>query len=109
MVYSASGAPPSKKRSRNTPRRLAQRLPEGAHEARPARRHVVENAQRDQHRAVRRDGAAAAVREATAQLRRYLADERLPRAFPSVRFIGLAVVFHGWELVRCDAVHGPPA
>ena len=52
--------------------------------------------------------AAAAVREATAQLRRYLADERLPRAFPSVRFVGLAVVFHGWELVRCDAVHGPP-
>ena len=51
--------------------------------------------------------AAAAVREATAQLQRYLADERLLRAFPSVRFVGLAVVFHGWELVRCDAAHGP--
>ena len=39
-------------------------LPEGAHEARPAhRRHVVEHAQRDQHRAVRGDGAAAAVRD----------------------------------------------
>ena len=41
----------------------AQRLPEGAHEAPPAqRRHVVEHAQRDQHRAAPGDGAAAAVR-----------------------------------------------
>ena len=24
--------------------------------------------------------------------------------FPGVRFIGLVVVFHGWELVFCDAV-----
>ena len=47
---------------------------------------------------------AAAVGEATAQLRRYLADERLARQFPGVRFVGLAVVFHGWELARCDAV-----
>ena len=47
-----------------TLRPIAQRLPEGAHEARPAqRRHVVEDAQRDQHRAARRDGAAAAVRD----------------------------------------------
>ena len=49
-------------------------------------------------------GVAAAVREATAQLERYLADERLARQFPGVRFIGLIVVFHGWELVFCDAV-----
>ena len=47
---------------------------------------------------------AAAVGEATAQLRRYLADERLARQFPGVRFTGLAVVFHGWEMVFCDAV-----
>ena len=51
---------------------------------------------------------AAAVREATAQLRQYLADERLARQYPTVRFIGLAVVFHGWELAFCDAVHARP-
>ena len=44
-------------------------------------------------------GVAAAVREATAQLERYLADERLARQFLGVRFVGLIVVFHGWELV----------
>ena len=44
------------------------------------------------------------VEEAQAQLQRYLADERLARQFPGVRFIGLVVVFHGWELVFCDAV-----
>ena len=49
-------------------------------------------------------GVTAAVGEATAQLRRYLADERLARQFPGVRFVGLAVVFHGWELAHCDAV-----
>ena len=47
---------------------------------------------------------AAAAGEATAQLRRYLADQRLARQFPGVRFTGLAVVFHGWEMVICDAV-----
>ena len=47
--------------------------------------------------------AAAAAGEATAQLERYLAEERLARQFPGVRFIGLVVVFHGWELVFCDA------
>ena len=49
-------------------------------------------------------GVAAAVSEATAQLERYLADERLARQFPGVRFTGLAVVFHGWELAHCEAV-----
>ena len=49
-------------------------------------------------------GVAAAASDATAQLRRYLADERLARQFPGVRFVGLAVVFHGWELAHCDAV-----
>jgi len=54
-------------------------------------------------------GVAAAVREATAQLERYLADERLARQFPGVRFTGLAVVFHGWELACCEAVARPAA
>ena len=49
-------------------------------------------------------GVAAAVNEATAQLERYLAEERLARQFPGVRFTGLAVVFHGWELAHCEAV-----
>ena len=49
-------------------------------------------------------GVAAAVRAATDQLRRYLTDERLVRQFPGVLFTGLAVVFHGWELVYCEAV-----
>ena len=48
-----------------------------------------------------------AVREAAAQLRRYLADERLARQYPEARFTGLAVVFHGWEMTRCEAVAGP--
>ena len=59
---------------------------------------------------LKRDGqavgahAAAAVREATAQLQRYVADERLKRQYPGVRFTGLAIVFHGWEMLACDAV-----
>ena len=36
----------------------------------------------------------------------YLADERLARQYPSVRFAGLAIVFHGRELAYCDAVTG---
>ena len=49
-------------------------------------------------------GVAAAAAQANAQILRYLADERLARQFPGVRFIGLTVVFHGWELVFCDAM-----
>ena len=49
-------------------------------------------------------GIAASTEEAKAQLERYLADERLARQFPGVRFTGLIVVFHGWELALCDAV-----
>ena len=44
---------------------------------------------------------------ASTQLERYLTDERLARQFPEVRFSGLAVVFHGWEMVFCDAVLYP--
>ncbi len=41
---------------------------------------------------------------ARAQLRRYLSDPRLRSRRPGVRFIGLALVFHGWELVASEAV-----
>ncbi len=51
-----------------------------------------------------RGRVAASAGDATAQLQRYLADDRLARQFPGVRFTGLAVVFHGWEMVFCDAV-----
>ena len=50
---------------------------------------------------------AAPARGAQAQLRQYLADERLARQYPSVRFFGLAIVFHGWELAHCEAITGP--
>ncbi len=57
----------------------------------------------------RREAAADAVvaeklREAAAQVRRYMADDGLQRRHPSVRHVGLAVVFHGWELAGCAAV-----
>ena len=45
-----------------------------------------------------------AAHEAETQLRRYLRDESLARQYPTVTFIGLAMVFRGWEMVRCDAV-----
>ena len=43
------------------------------------------------------------VADAVVQLRGYLADPSM-RRYPSVRHIGLAVVFHGWELVAYQAV-----
>ena len=46
----------------------------------------------------------AKVQEAVEQVRSYLADPSLRRRYPSVRHIGLAVVFHGWELVAYEAV-----
>lgn len=42
-------------------------------------------------------------------MRRYVADERLARQYPTVRFTGLAVVFHGWELTHAEAVSGEAA
>ena len=47
---------------------------------------------------------AAKLREATLQVRGYLADPGLQHRYPSVRHIGLAMVFHGWELVAYQAV-----
>ena len=44
------------------------------------------------------DESAVAAR---AQLRRYLADEGLRRQ--PVRYVGVAVVFHGWGMVACEA------
>ncbi|MDE0445137.1 MAG: hypothetical protein OXH96_00585 [Spirochaetaceae bacterium] len=38
------------------------------------------------------------------QLRQYLADPPLARQYPAVQFTGLAIVFHGWEMVFSDAV-----
>ena len=51
---------------------------------------------------------AEVVGYAQAQLRQYLGDERLARQYPSIRFTGLTIVFHGWELVHYDAVTGNP-
>ena len=48
--------------------------------------------------------ASEKVQEAVRQLRGYLAEPRLRRRYPSVRHIGLAVVFHGWEIVAYEAV-----
>ena len=50
---------------------------------------------------------AEKLREAVLQLRSYLADPSLPRRYPSVRHIGLAMVFHGWEMVAYEAVDDP--
>ena len=50
---------------------------------------------------------AGAAQEAEAQVQRYVADERLARQYPTVLFTGLAVVFHGWELVHAAAVAPP--
>ena len=44
------------------------------------------------------------VQEAVLQLRGYLADPSLPRRYPSVQHLGLAMLFHGWELVAYEAV-----
>ena len=51
---------------------------------------------------------AAKMQEAADQVRCYLADEGLQRRHPSVRHIGLAVVFHGWEMAACEAVGADP-
>ena len=50
---------------------------------------------------------ARTAEDAVAQVRRYVADERLARQYPAVRFTGLAVVFHGWELVHAEAMSAP--
>ena len=54
------------------------------------------------------DRLDTAAQTAARQLRGYLADDRLARQYPGVRFIGLVLVFHGWELVCSDAVELEP-
>ena len=49
----------------------------------------------------------ATLEKAKDQLRGYLADERLARQHPSVRFTGVALVFRGWELAAAEALAGP--
>ncbi|MBF0351551.1 MAG: hypothetical protein HQM11_11005 [SAR324 cluster bacterium] len=44
------------------------------------------------------------IEAAQTQLRRYLADDRLKHYPPHIRFIGLVLVYHGWELVYRGAV-----
>jgi len=57
---------------------------------------------------VKRDGdeakVDAALAEAKSQLERYLADEKPVRQRQDIAYTGLAVVFRGWELSRCEAV-----
>ena len=48
--------------------------------------------------------ADAALAEAKSQLKRYLADESLRQQRQDIAYTGLAVVFRGWELARCEAV-----
>ncbi len=36
-------------------------------------------------------------------MRCYLAGERVAPQYPGVQFTGLAMVFHGWEMVACEA------
>ncbi len=50
----------------------------------------------------------ARVTEARSQLRRYLSDAGLRERHPSARFVGLVLVFHGWELVACEEVDPRP-
>ncbi len=49
---------------------------------------------------------ADTTRAAQEQLRHYLADQALRRRHPSVQHVGVAVVFHGWEMVACEAAEG---
>ena len=67
--------------------------------------YLIELKYRRRSEAMDQAAVAAAAEQAHAQLARYLADERLARQYPGVRFIGLALVYHGWEMVFCDAVN----
>ena len=70
----------------------------------PGRGSVQRRPYRFEQLMVQMEPGRVAAGAATAQLQRYLAEERLARRFPDVRFVGMAVVFHGWELAYCDAV-----
>ena len=49
----------------------------------------------------------ALAEQAERQLRGYLADRRLEQTGPGVRFHGIALVFHGWELAHSAEVAPP--
>ncbi len=68
------------------------------------RGYLIELKYRARSESVDQAAVTTVAEQAQAQLLRYLADERLARQFPGVRFIGLIVVFHGWEMVYSDAV-----
>ena len=51
------------------------------------------------------DGQVAVLaEEAAAQLRNYLGEESLRERRPCVRYVGLALVYHGWKLAHAEAV-----
>ena len=52
----------------------------------------------------RTDQVTALADEARRQLRRYLADEALHKRHPHVHYVGLALVYHGWQLAHAEAV-----
>ena len=68
--------------------------------------YLIELKYRRRSEAADEAAVAGLVDEAAAQLRGYLGDERLARQYPGVRFTGLVLVFHGWEMVYCD--EAPP-
>ena len=50
------------------------------------------------------DFSAPGPRGACEQPKGHLADEGLRHRAPSMRYVGLAVGFHGWELAACEAM-----
>ena len=68
--------------------------------------YIIEMKYLERGEAANESVVAERLAEAMGQLRGYLADGDLRRRQPSVRHIGLAIVFHGWEMVACEAVEG---
>ena len=68
--------------------------------------YVLEFKMLKRRRKLAESAVAKALRAAQTQLRQYLADPWLRRE-RSVRYLAVALVFHGWELVAAEAVEGP--
>ena len=68
--------------------------------------YVIEVKYLKRRESIDESAVAEKMREAAEQVRGYLVDEGLQRRHPSVRHVGLAVVFHGWEMAACEAVGG---
>ena len=45
-----------------------------------------------------------ALADAKRQLAHYLEDDNVRQQRTEISYTGLAVIFHGWELMRCEAV-----